>query len=178
MKPPLHGSAPDDFQTPREAITPLLPFLNKEWLIWECAEGKGYLTKALHDQGYTVVGSDILSGRDFLTWAPELYDCIITNPPYSIKHKFLARCYELRKPFALLLPLTTLETRARQCLFAGYGIEIILFDKRINFHQPSGAESKSWFATAWFTHGLNIGQQLTFVRLVDDKQQAPLLSWA
>ena len=171
MKPPLHGFAPDDFQTPPEAITPLLPFLNKRWVIWECAEGKGYLTKALHEHGYTVIGSDILTGADFLTWMPEQFDCIVTNPPYSLKHKFLNRCYELGMPFALLLPLTTLETRTRQRLFTRHGIEIILFDKRINFHVPSGAESKSWFATAWFTWGLDIGKQLTFVSLVETQQK-------
>lgn len=165
MKPPLHGFSPDDFQTPPEALIPLLPFLDKTWLIWECAEGKGYLTNALQEHGYEVIGTDILTGADFLTWTPEQFDCIITNPPYSIKHKFLVRCYALGKPFALLLPLTTLETRYRQALFQQYGVEIILFDKRINFHQPSGKESKSWFATAWFTSGLSIGQQLTFVQL-------------
>ena len=171
MKPPLHGFAPDDFQTPPEALIPLLAYLKKDWLIWECAEGKGYLVKALREYGYRVIGSDILTGRDFLTCAPDYFDCIVTNPPYSIKHKFLTRCYQLGKPFALLLPLTTLETRTRQQLFAQYGLEIILFDKRINFHVPSGKESKSWFATAWFTNGLKIGKELTFVTLVESRQK-------
>lgn len=166
MKPPLHGYAPDDFQTPPEALLPLLPHLQRDWVLWECAEGKGYLTKALVDKGYEVIGSDILNGADFLVWEPVVhYDCIITNPPYSLKQKFLVRAYHLGKPFAFLLPLTTLETKARQDLFKRYGLEIILFDKRINFHVPSGKESKSWFATAWFTNGLNIGRQLTFTRL-------------
>ena len=170
MKPPLHGSAPDDFQTPPEALAPLFPYLKQGWVIWECAEGKGYLTNQFRAKGYRVIGSDILTGHDFLTWVPEDFDCIVTNPPYSTKHKFLTRCYELKKPFALLLPLTTLETRTRQQLFTQYGIEIILFDKRINFQQPSCKESKSWFATAWFTWGLNIGKELNFVSLVEAQQ--------
>jgi len=163
MKPPLHGYAPDDFQTPPEALGPLLPYLNRDWTIWECAEGKGYLTRALRDNGYQVIGSDILSGEDFLWWQPKHFDCIVTNPPYSIKQDFLKRAYALGKPFAFLLPLTTLETKVRQGLFKQYGLEVILFDKRINFHVPSGKESKSWFATAWFTNWLNIGNQLNFV---------------
>jgi len=171
MKPPLHGFAPDDFQTPKEALVPLLPYLRANWVIWECAEGKGYLTNELRARGYLVIGSDILTGQDFLSWMPSHFDCIITNPPYSIKHKFLIRCYQLGKPFALLLPLTTLETRTRQKLFTQYGLEIILFDKRINFHVPSGKESKSWFATAWFTWGLDIGKQLNFVSLIETKQE-------
>jgi len=171
MKPPLHGYAPDDFQTPPEALEPLLPYLNRNWIIWECAEGKGYLTRALRDNGYQVIGSDILSGKDFLWWQPDHFDCIVTNPPYSVKQKFLQRAYTLGRPFAFLLPLTTLETKVRQDLFKLYGLELILFDKRINFHVPSGKESKSWFATAWFTNWLNIGNQLNFVSLANTKQR-------
>jgi hypothetical protein len=96
---------------------------------------------------------------------PEHYDCIITNPPFSIKQQFLERAYMLGKPFAFLLPLTTLETKKRQDLFRLYGLEIILLDRRINFFTPSGMVSSAWFATAWFTWGLNIGKQLSFEKL-------------
>jgi hypothetical protein len=155
----------DDFQTPPIALNPLLPYLKKEWLIWECAEGRGNLTKALKQKGFNVIGTDILQGYDFLNWFPEKFDCIITNPPYSLKQKFIERCYKLNKPFALLLPLTALETLKRQSLFKKWGLELILFDKRINFETPSGKGSGSWFASAWFTNWLNIGRQLTFVKL-------------
>ena len=175
MKPPIHASSPDDFQTPPEALRPLYPYLKREWIIWECAEGKGYLTEALRANGYQVIGTDILSGEDFLRWQPDRFDCIVTNPPFSIKQKFLIRAYSLGKPFAFLLPLTTLETRARQQLFTEHGIEIILFDKRINFVTPNKVtNSSSWFATAWFTNWLDIGQQLKFVSLIE-KQQGVLL---
>ena len=136
MKPPLHGFAPDDFQILPEALLPLFPYIDPSWTVWECAEGSGYLTRALRDKGYNTIGSDILDGHDFLTWHPPSFDCIITNPPYSLKQRFLYRCYALGKPWALLLPLTTLETRTRQKLFSRHGVELILFDKRINFRQP------------------------------------------
>jgi hypothetical protein len=165
MQPPMKQGNSDDFQTPPIALNPLLPYLKKEWLIWECAEGRGNLTKALKQKGFNVIGTDILQGYDFLNWFPEKFDCIITNPPYSLKQKFIERCYKLNKPFALLLPLTALETLKRQSLFKKWGLELILFDKRINFETPSGKGSGSWFASAWFTNWLNIGRQLTFVKL-------------
>jgi hypothetical protein len=163
MKLPLKIVYADDFQTPPEALKPLLPYLKKEWVIWECAEGKGNLTRALREKGYKVIGTDILSGKNFLFWQPETYDCIVTNPPYSLKQKFLERAYVLHKPFAFLLPLTTLETQKRQRLFKKYGLEIILLNKRINFETPSGKGSGAWFAVAWFTNWLNIGKQLVFM---------------
>jgi len=165
MKPlSMSKGRTDDFQTPRQALKPLLPFLKKEWLIWECAEGKGNLTKEFMRLGYRTIGTDLLFGYDFLKWQPDKFDCVITNPPYSLKQDFLIRAYSLNKPFAFLLPLTTFETTKRQELFKNYGVEVILFDKRINFETPSGRGSGSWFAVAWFTWGFKIGKQLTFVK--------------
>lgn len=97
-----------------------------------------------------------------MSWQPEHFDCVITNPPYAKKQQFLERAYELGRPFALLLPLTTLETGKRQNLFKKHGVQIILFPKRINFQTPSGGGSGSWFATMWVTWQLNLPEQLNF----------------
>lgn len=161
----MRKGAKDDFQTPPEALKPLLPYIKKSWKVWECAEGNGNLVKAFKKEGYDVIGTDILTGKDFLTYEPKDYDVIVTNPPYSTKFDFLERAYELGKPFAFLLPLTTLESKKRQQLFDKHGIEVILVDKRINFETPNGDGSSSWFATAWFTNGLNVGSELTFESL-------------
>ena len=170
MKPPLIVGASNDFQTPPQALMPLLPYIDSDWVVWECACGEGYLSSELLRRGFSVISSDIMCSQeqDFLSWEPSCWDCVITNPPFSLKQKFLERAYQLRKPFALLLPLTTLETAKRQHLFQEYGVEIVLFDKRINFITPSKKQdSSSWFATAWFTHGLGIGKELSFVHLAE-----------
>jgi len=151
MRPPLRQGNPDDFQTPPHALGPLLPYLNPQWRIWECASGNENLVNELRCR------------RDFLTWQPRRYDCIITNPPFRYKQEFLERCYQLRKPFALLLPLTTFETTRRQRLFKRFGIEVIFLNRRINFQRSTlSPNSCSWFATAWFTANLQIGTQLSF----------------
>jgi len=165
MKPPLMQGNSNDFQTPKEALTPLLPYLKNDWVIWECASGKENLVKALRELDYEVISTDILTGNDFLFYKPEYFDCIITNPPYSIKEDFLKRCYELGKPFALLLPLTTFETKTRQTLFKKYGVQVIFFDKRINFETPSGTGGGAWFSVAWFTWGLGLKDVLNYERL-------------
>ncbi len=152
----------NDFQTPSWALEPLYPYLKKDWTIWECACGQGNLVKTLIEKGYNTFGTDILNKKDFLKWKPDKFDCIITNPPYSLKQQFLKRCYELGKPFALLLPLTTFETKKRQTLFKNYGLEVIFLPNRVNFETPSGKGTGSWFATAWFTNWLNIGKEITF----------------
>ena len=172
----MRQGSPDDFQTPKEALYPLIPFLKKDWLIWECACGKGNLVEGLKELGFDCFGTDINQGReiDFVQWVDDCipdkvsFDCIITNPPFSLKQEFIEKCYELKKPFALLLPLTTFETLKRQKLFRDNGIQVIFFDKRIKFETPSGRSGKSsspWFATAWFTWGLNLPKDLMFAKL-------------
>jgi hypothetical protein len=151
MRPPLRNGSLDDYQTPASALVTLLPYLKKDWVVWECADGEGYLSKALRERGFRVIATDIHEGYDFLKFRPEEFDIIVTNPPYSLKDRFLERAYELGKPFAFLLPLTTLEGRARQALFASHGISLLIPDKRTNFITPDGKDSGSWFLTAWFT---------------------------
>jgi hypothetical protein len=163
LKIQMNGRS-DEFQTPKEALTGLLPFLSKNWIIWECAYGKGNLVKHLEQEGFKVVGSpslDFIRGDVIL----EDFDCIITNPPYSKKEQFLKRCYEWEIPFALLLPLTALEGKGRGKLFKKYGIQLIIPNKRINFITPSGNGGGSWFQVAWFTYKLNLPKDLMFVEL-------------
>jgi hypothetical protein len=132
----MKQGSPNDFQTPPEALNPLIPYLNKDWTIWECANGKGNLSRELIKNGFDVVSTDILYDFDFLTQKAEQFDCIITNPPFSLKQQFLERCYQLGTPFALLLPLAGLETIKRQNLFKKYGLQVIFFDKRIKLSVP------------------------------------------
>lgn len=171
MKTPALQGRPDDFQTPPAALKPLLPFLKEDWVIWECAAGKGNLTRGLQEAGFDAISTDILvEDFDFLTQKPDVFDCIITNPPFSLKQQFLERAYSIGVPFAFLLPLTTFETAKRQKLFKEYGLEVIFFDKRINFETPDGGGKGSWFATAWFTWGLQIGKELNFVEYQPSNQ--------
>jgi hypothetical protein len=158
----------DACQTPAHAIDPLLPYLPRNWVVWEPAAGEGNLVEALFDSGFSqVVASDILTGQNFFEFEPEEWDCLVTNPPYSIQFQWLERCYELGQPFALLLKVEILGTKAAQELFDKYGIEVIFVRPRINFKMPH----KGWegggaqFPTAWFTYGLNIGRQMTFMKV-------------
>lgn len=171
-QPPMRQGSSDDFQTPEEALDILVPFLNKNWTVWECACGKGNLVNGLIKRGFDVIGTDIKIGDqwNFLFDKPVQWDCIVTNPPYTIKEDFIRRCYDLGTPFALLMPLTALESEKRQSLFRKYGVQVIIPNKRYNFETPFSKGSGSWFLTAWFTWGLNLPKDLTFVNVNDFKR--------
>lgn len=163
----------DSCQTPPVALDPLLPYLNVDWTIWECAAGERFLVNALHDSGFqSLTASDMLTGENFFDYTPAQWDCIVTNPPYTLKYRWLERCYQLGKPFALLLPVETLGAKTAQEFFRNCGLEVIFLDKRINFKMPNkGWEgSSAQFPVAWFTYGLNIGQQMTFARVNNETE--------
>lgn len=160
----------DACQTPGYALDPLLPDVPPTWTIWEPACGEGLLVDAFYDAGYSeqaVIGTDILAGHNFFEYEPAGWDCIITNPPFSIKYDWLKRCYALGKPFALLLPVETLGAKTAQELFAAHGLEVMFLDKRVNFKMPN----KGWdgagaqFPVAWFTWQFNLGAQMVFASL-------------
>jgi hypothetical protein len=154
----------DVFQTPEIALQPLLQFIPKEYRIWEPASANGNIVNFFTSNNYNIIGSDITQGVDFFNNEKE-FDCIITNPPYSIKDKWIDRCYKLNKPFMLLLPITALEGKFRQKMYSENGIQLILFNKRINYETPSGNGSGAWFSSAWFCYGFNLPNQLNFIQL-------------
>lgn len=152
----------DEFQTPALALEPLLVHI-PSGIVWEPACGKGNLVRLLESRGREVVATD--KDHDFLSGAVPGFDVIVTNPPFTLKDAFLERCYDLGKPFALLMPITALEGMKRQALYRKNGLELVLMNRRVNFETPSGNGSSAWFATAWFTFGFNMGSQLTFVEI-------------
>lgn len=167
----------DDFQTPPSAIEPLIYYLRRYFVeqsivtVWEPACGHGNLVEAFKAKDGQVIGTDIHDPEkhDFLKWAPKYstYDIIITNPPYSQKNEFLKRAYEIGKPFAFLLPLTTFETELRQNLMEKYYTQIIFFNGRVQFETPGDMNERGvWFATAWFTYGLNLPNQINFYKRI------------
>ena len=160
----------DACQTPAYALDPLFPYLIQFDTIWEPAAGEGLLRDAFYDytmKDFQVIDTDLITGNNFFEYEPDNWDCIVTNPPYSIKYQWLERCYKLDKPFALLLPIETLGAKTAQELFEAHGIEIMLLNKRINFKMPN----KGWEATgapfpvAWFTWRLNMGNQLIYGKI-------------
>jgi hypothetical protein len=164
----------DACQTPAYALDPLLPYLKREWAIWEAAAGEHRLVEALYDAGYSeanVIPSDLLTGQNFFEYEPDNWDCLVTNPPYSLKYKWLERCYALGKPFALLVPVETLGSKAAQDLIQKFGFEMLLLDSRVDFEMPNkGFEGSAQFPVMWLCWRL-LPQQVLFGSISEAKKQ-------
>ena len=83
-----------------------------------------------------VIYTHIDTGENFFYYEPkEYYDIIISNPPFSCKDDILKRLYELNKPYAMLLPIPTLQGQARFPYMKD--IQYLGFDKRINYYRDA-----------------------------------------
>ena len=76
----------------------------------------------------------ISTGGDFFKIEVGDCDCIVSNPPYSIKTEIFEELFRIGKPFAMLVPIAGIfESQRRFNLFRFNNFECIYFDKRIEF---------------------------------------------
>lgn len=134
----------DECYTPSYALDVLLPYLDKSKKYYEATSNiSSNILNCATKNGFNFIGSN---GKDFLKDKLPNFDAIITNPPYSIKDKFIEKCYKLNKPFALLLPVTAIQGKFRGKLFNEYGIELLILNSRVDFT----GKGSPHFGVAWF----------------------------
>lgn len=134
--------ASDEVYTPAYAVKPLLKYLDgftnkSNYTIW-CpfdTEDSEYV-KIFRQEGYNVIATHIDNNQNFFYYEPEeQYDFIISNPPFSIKDDIIKRLYELNKPYAILLPVPSLQGQKRFPYMKN--CQALIFDKRINYYMSS-----------------------------------------
>lgn len=140
----------DFYATPPIATKTLVNYINeyypeiKEKVIWECACGKGDISKVLIENGYKVTSSDIIDRgygvcgeeMNFLESKLKIDYNIITNPPYKYAKEFVEKAMELITDdnyCCMLLKLTFLEGKKRYDMFKKYPpMKVLVFSDRIN----------------------------------------------
>ena len=160
----------DICQTPPHAIEPLLPYLKKDWVIWESAAGpEQILAKTFVNLGYDVIATDLLYGEEFnyFTYSPAFYDIEITNMPFSVKYEWLSKAFSRSKRFCLIAPYETTFAEKWQKLFKQYNgnpwfIEILSPQRRINYKMPNvGWGKEVWSEEKGFYHSGGSAQMPT-----------------
>lgn len=131
----------DEVYTPCEAVKPIIKHLRdyqakaqkEELVIWcpfDTLESN-YVTMLQAIPGFRVIATHIDNGENFFYYEPENYDVIVSNPPFSIKDDIIKRLYELNKPYAMLLPIPSLQGQKRFPYMKD--CQALIFDKRINY---------------------------------------------
>lgn len=133
--------ASDEVYTPSYAVKPLIKYIKPGTTIW-CPfdDSNSEYVKIFREEGFKVIASHINEGKNFFSYEPdESYDVIISNPPFSIKDDILARLKELNKPYALLLPIPSLQGQKRFPYIKD--CEALIFDKRVNYYTTSARDT-------------------------------------
>lgn len=146
-----------EMYTPIYGVKPIVKYIDKDKKIWLPFDKEwSAFYQIFVKEGYFVTRSHIDDGKDFFEYEPDEYDVIVSNPPYSIKDEIIERVYELNKPFALLLPLNSLQGQRRYKSFKN-GIQLLSFDNRIGYHYLDSMDKTIEgvpFASAYFCKDL------------------------
>ncbi len=151
----------DEAYTPRYGVIPLLEFIEdfvarkfagkiskRKLTIWcpfDTEESE--FVKVFREAGYKVINSHISTGQDFYEYEPdEEWDVMISNGPFTNKRLIFQRAISFNKPFALLMSNTWLNDSAPKQLFKDIGLELLLFDKRIEYQ----GQKKITFSSSYF----------------------------
>ena len=143
--------------SPYYIVDHIIKYLPKDKIIWCPFDDEwSAFYQRLKEKGFNVVRSCLIEGQNFFEYEPEKWDIIVSNPPFSVKDKVLERLYSFNKPFAILLPLNSLQGKTRYKYFKD-GIQILSFDARVSYHDREHMDSVvkgSPFATAYFCRDL------------------------
>lgn len=128
----------DEWYTPVYGVEPILEFLPPgASILCPFDTEESHFVKILRSRGHRVVSRHLENQEDFFDLSPkdvEGFDCIVSNPPYSLKNEILERLFELGKPFAMLLnSLEIFGTQKRYHLFKENDFELLVLDKRIGY---------------------------------------------
>lgn len=149
------------YYAPQSAVEAIVPFIKDYKTIWDPASGPSEtypLKDLLEAQGHRVVCTDILMGKeyDFFGYkTKKRYDIIVTTPPYSIRKEFIMRALDLKKPFAMLVPVNVLESKTMRDAFKQYGVSLIFPGKNTSFISPDDSRSvKALPYSMWILAGV------------------------
>ena len=182
---PMEERSPKDFyETPIEAIVPLLTEEFFDGVIWEPACGKGAISEIISGFGYKVYSSDLYDwgygdvGVDFLNCQlPDNVTNIITNPPFSLSDDFMTRglafVEQTQGKLVLFNRLQYLEGVKRKPIFENSNLsKVYVFSRRVPRMDKldyTGPRSTTMMAFAWFVWDYNKPQENPIIKWIDWK---------
>ena len=157
----------DDFYpTPAYAVEKLILKETFSGNIWECACGQGDISRVFIAKGFSVHSTDLtdrgygIGEKDFLKYNGEMYDNIITNPPYKHSLEFVLQAKKYaRYKVAMFLKTVSLESEARFEMFSDKEFQLetmYQFSKRVTLYKAgTKMKNRGIITYAWFVWDRN-----------------------
>ena len=148
----------DEWYTPKSAVSVILPHITNFSTIWCPFDKEESEFVQQIQKTHKVITSHIDDGKDFLTFLPSIkFDCIVSNPPYSIRNEILKRAFQINKPFALLMNTNGLfDSSIRWGLFKDKMFTLFYLKGRVNYMKSPGQNIKGSppFQSAYICFGM------------------------
>lgn len=134
----------DEYYTTLKIWESIREYIPKNKIIWECFYSPNSKSAThLRNLGFEVVWKDV----DFFT--NNYGDILVSNMPFSKKKEVLTRLKQLDKPFIMLFPTASIQTKFFKNLFENDKIQIILPTEKLHYEgdstHPRGASFYSCF---------------------------------
>ena len=163
----------DHIATPKYIVESIFDLINIKsfrsiWFPFDNYDSEFKLKADEIGLNYTATHKFDNEGNDFFTTNPPKWcELMISNPPFSQQNKILERTFKLIdegliKSFALLLPLSTLETPFRAKLYEKYKdkISIVIFKHRVKFKGHKNTFNK---ALCWICYNITTLEKLMWI---------------
>ena len=162
----------DECYTPDYAVKPILKYIPEGATVWCPFDTEASEFVRLISKQNKVIKSHLDDGQDFLQWQPsEDWDVIVSNPPFSNKRKFFERALSFNKPFALIMTNTWLNDSTPKILFHDKDLQLLMFDKRMEFNQSDGkVNNKITFSSSYYCWNF-LPKQIIMHKLVKPTRQ-------
>ena len=163
-RPKIHKKN-DEYYTQTCVWDKISSYIDKSKIIFEGFYGVGHTYNYFKDHGYKVIGEKDL---DFFSEKANKYlkkcDCVISNPPFSLKYKSMEKLYKYKKPFILILPLACINTLSfRKCFNNNMDdISIIIPKGRLKFIQNKEIKKSPSFESCYVCYKM-IDKKLIFL---------------
>ena len=135
----------DDYETPKDILEMLLPFIKDYDKIYDPFYCAGRVKKDWETLGKICYN--------------EKLDITISNIPFSMKEKCMKLFLELGKPFIILMPIDAMGSKWINKYFNK--LQFIIPHKRLNFSKDGKMGGGAWFDTCFYCYGLNLDKTIT-----------------
>ena len=154
----------DEYYTPERSWDMIKQYLPDEpVVVYEPFYGKGHTYTYFKDEGYFMLGEDGLNffSKDADTMLRNC-DCVITNPPFSIKYDIMKRLLEFDVPFILMLPVGILTTKIFRRSIGDADVSVIIPDTRLKYFRNNKLVSPN-FDSCYLCYKMDI-DKLVFLK--------------
>lgn len=144
--------ANDECYTPKYAVLPILKYIPIDAVVWCPFDTKDSEFVKEISKTNKVLFSHIDNNQDFYNYEPnEHWDIIVSNPPFTAKRKIFERALSFKKLFALIMSNTWLNDAAPNQIFRNRDLQLLMFNKRINFIKPNNENiGRPTFSSSYF----------------------------